>query len=349
MDINVNANRRGASNTTRSNASAATNNTNGNASKGNASKGNLNANGKPISNAAQGEGNTKMPLIIIIVITILLFVFVILYITFAMKSNNLKGKAITTQPIDVAKSETPTQIGNSEFPKAAVGREYTYSFWLYLDNYQRTGLDNNSYYMVMYRGNSGSLENANPIIMMDNQSNKLYIIIKTTQSSLQNININTADIIKKNYFNSDTPLANANTHLVCAIDFIPLQRWVHVACVVDNKLVTLFLDGQIYSVKTTDEFKSSKRPELDNMGNKVNYNLIIDKTEGDLVIGRSAISQRMAIDGWVGKIEFFNYALTVDNVRQIYQQGPMPKGFLSWLGLSQYGFRSPIYNMSSAN
>jgi hypothetical protein len=344
MDINVNANRRGVSNTSRSNASAATNNTNGNASKGN-----LNANGKPISNAAQGEGNSKMPMIIIIVITILLFVFVILYITFAMKSNNLKGKAITTQPIDVAKSETPTQIGNSEFPKAAVGREYTYSFWLYLDNYQRTGLDNNSYYMVMYRGNSGSLENANPIIMMDNQSNKLYIIIKTTQSSLQDVNINTANIIKKNYFNSDTPLANSNTHLVCAIDFIPLQRWVHVACVVDNKLVTLFLDGQIYSVKTTDEFKSSKRPELDSMGNKVNYNLIIDKTEGDLVIGRSAISQRMAIDGWVGKIEFFNYALTVDNVRQIYQQGPMPKGFLSWLGLSQYGFRSPIYNMSSAN
>ena len=344
MDINVNANRKGVSNTSRSNASAATNNTNGNASKGN-----LNANGKPVSNAAQGEGNSKMPMIIIIVITILLFVFVILYITFAMKSNNLKGKAITTQPIDIAKSETPTQIGNSEFPKAAVGREYAYSFWLYLDNYQRTGLDNNSYYMVMYRGNSGSLENANPIIMMDNQSNKLYIIIKTTQSSLQDVNINTADIIKKNYFNSDTPLANANTHLVCAIDFIPLQRWVHVACVVDNKLVTLFLDGQIYSVKTTDEFKSSKRTELDSMGNKVNYNLIIDKTEGDLVIGRSAISQRMAIDGWVGKIEFFNYALTVDNVRQIYQQGPMPKGFLSWLGLSQYGFRSPIYNMSSAN
>ena len=354
MDFNVNTNRRGATNTSRG-ALAAKNNVN--AGRANVNRGtsntntNTNTNAKVATNAAsrEGEGNSKLPIIIIIVITILLFVFVILYITFAMKSNNLKGKAITTQPIDVAKSESPTQIGNSEFPKAAVGREYTYSFWMYLENFNRAAADNNNCYMVMYRGNSGNLENANPIIMMDNQSNKLYIIIKTTQSNLQNVNINTENIINKNFFLSDTPLINANTHLICAIDFIPLQRWVHISCVVDNKLVTLFLDGQIYSVKSTDEFKSSRRPEVDSMGKKVDYSLIIDKTEGDLIIGRSTVSQRMAIDGWVGKIEFFNYALSVEDVKGLYQGGPMPKGLLSWMGLSQYGFRSPVYNMSGAS
>lgn len=350
MDINVNA-RKGtnsskpAVNSTKG-ATNAKNTNNSNAANNNSKNANANATGE----GKQGEGNSKMAMIVIIVITILLFVFVILYITFAMKSNNLKGKAIVSQPIDVGKSDSPVKIANSEFPKTVVGREYTYSFWLYLENFNRLNETNTNHYMIMYRGNDGSLQSANPIIMMDNQSNKLYVVIRTVGSTFGNgIESSTKDIISKNYFLSDLSRANSNQHLVCAIDFIPLQRWVHVAVVVDNKIVTLFVDGQIYSVKSVDEFKASRKPELDRLGKVIDEKIILDKTEGDLVIGKSSVGGRQTIDGFVGKVEFFNYAVTLKDMGKIYEQGPMPKGFLSWLGLSQYGFRSPIYNMSTAS
>lgn len=313
-------------------------------------QGSSNANANANANAGKGasEGNSKIPMIIIIVITILLFVFVILWITFAMKSNSLKGKAITKQPVQLQKTDTPTQVGSSEFPASQVGREYTYSFWLYLENFNRQTTPG----MIMYRGNPGSLQSANPIVMMDKESNKLYVIIKTVGSSVATeANGNPELIMDRNYFmsarmNQSSP--GVNYHLVCPIDFVPLQRWVHVACVVDNKLVTLYLDGQIYSVKSTDEFKAARQPEVSRLGKVLDYNVIIDKTEGDLVIGKSTISNRSTVDGFLGKVEFFNYAVTMEDVKKIYQTGPMPSGFLSWLGLSQYGFRSPIYNLSEA-
>lgn len=349
MDVNA---RKGVNSSSKNigNSSKPTNGANAN----NASKGNANGTANANANAAnQEKGNNKMAMIVIIVITILLFVFVILYITFAMKSNNLKGKAIVSQPIDVGKTDTPTKIGNSEFPKSVVGREYSYSFWLYLENYNRSAPGNPNHYMIMYRGNEGSLQSANPIIMMDNQSNKLYVVIRTVGSSFtvhdSAIESSTANIVNRNFFMSDLTRANSNQHMICPIDFVPLQRWVHVTVVVDNKLVSLFMDGQIYSVKSVDEFKSMRKPEVDAFGKEQKYDIILDKTDGDLVIGKSSISQRLTIDGFVGKVEFFNYAVTIDDVQKIYSQGPMPQGFLSYLGLSQYGFRSPIYNMSSAN
>lgn len=319
---------------------ATTGNAAGNAAKGNAA-------GNATSNAAKA-GESKMPMIIIIVITILLFIFVILWITFAMKSNSLKGKAITKQPIQLQKTDTPTQIGSSEFPTSQVGREYTYSFWLYLESFNKQSSNG----MIMYRGNPGSLQSANPVVMMDKDSNRLYVIIKTVGSSiLPEANANLDLIMDKNYFSSarmNQSSPGVNYHLICPIDFVPLQRWVHVACVVDNKLVTMFLDGQIYSVKSTDEFKAARQPEVTRLGKVLDYNVIIDKTEGDLVIGKSTVGNKTTIDGFLGKVEFFNYAVTMDDIKKIYSTGPMPSGMMSWLGMSQYGFRSPIYNMSES-
>lgn len=301
------------------------------------------------TNAATGEqGKSKMPMIIIIVVTILLFVFVIIWITFAMKSSNLKGKVITTAPIQLEKNDKAIKVGASEFPAGNVGREYTYSFWMYVEDFKRQ----DGHGMIMYRGNPGSVREANPIVMMDKDSNKLYIVIRTNGSTLASgVDGNLDLIMSKNYFmqpHLSTQSGDVNYHLICPIDFIPLQRWVHVVSVVDNKLVTLYLDGQIYSVKSTDEFKATRQPETDKLGKPVTYNVVIDKTENELIIGKSSVGNNFTTDGFLGKVEFFNYAITMEDVKKIYERGPMPGGFLSWLGLSQYGFRSPIYNLSEA-
>jgi hypothetical protein len=325
------------------------------ASNGN-TKVQLNANGNPITNTnASSQKDSKIPMIIIIVVTILLFIFVILYITFAMKSNNLKGKALMTIPIKMDKVDKPIQIPNSEIPKTESGREYAYAFWMYLESFSpEMDIPNNRpmHKLIMFRGNAGDVSSANPLIMMDGQTNKLYIIIKTTESSIVSatVNENLHEIIKNNYFISNISLEDpsVNKHLVLEIDYIPLQRWVHVGVVVDNKVLTLYLDGEIYSVKSTDEFKAARQPYVTRLGKVLPYNVIVEKTDGDLFIGKSVIGNKRTIDGYMGKIEFFNYALSMEQLKKSYKTGPMPTGLLAMLGLGQYGFRSPVYKLNES-
>jgi hypothetical protein len=299
--------------------------------------------------AKKAAASGKMPLIIIIGVTVLLFVFVILYITFAMKSSSLQGKVLTSKPIKLDQLGSPIQIPNGDMPKPSVGREYTYAFWMYLErfNQSRDSATNLPLHkLIMYRGNAEDLSGANPIIFMDGLSNKLYIVIKTTESAIADKNLDS--ILTNNYFMTDKRLddTSKNLHLVMVVDYVPLQRWVHVAAVVDNKVITLYMDGEIYSVKSVDEFKAARQPHIDRLGKVVPYNLIIDTTDGDLYLGKNNIGNRITIDGYLGKVEYFNYALTMNEVKQSYYNGPLVKGVLSMFGISQYGFRSPVYKLN---
>jgi len=295
-------------------------------------------------------------MIIIIAVTILLFIFVILYITFAMKSKNLKGKVLLNVPVKVDTRDTAIQIVNGTMPKSMVGREYSYSTWMYLESFSQdmnTVTKTPYHKLIMYRGTAGDIASANPIVMMDGRSNKLYVIIKTTESSIASSTVSNDlnEILTKNYFwNQEMSLENpmVNKHIVLTIDYVPLQRWVHIMLVVDNKVMTLYLDGEIYSVKSTDEYKASRQPHVTRLGRTIDYNLIVEKTDGDLFIGKSLIGGKRTIDGYIAKVEFFNYALSVDKVKKVYQDGPLPRGLLAWLGLGQYGFRAPIYKLNQS-
>jgi disulfide oxidoreductase YuzD len=322
----------------------------------NSAIGNVTSNAaKNVANGAVSQAQAliksdKMPLIVIIVITVLIFIFVIVYISFAMKSSNLKGKVLLKDPVKINEKDSPYQIANADIPKTESGREYSYGFWMYLENFTRT-IDGHK--LVLYRGNAGDASSANPLIMLDKNSNKMYIIIKTNESSIDynNVNENLDSILQNNYFmqqSIDFNNPNKNTHLISVIDYIPLQRWVYINVVVNNKYVTLYMDGNIYSIKSTDEFKAARQPVVNRLGKTVDYNVIIDKTDGDLFVGKGVVGNKTTFDGYIAKVEFFNYALTMEQVKKAYESGPVPSGMLSKLGLSQYGFRSPVYRMNES-
>lgn len=298
------------------------------------------------------KSSDKLPMIILIAVTVLIFVFVILYITFAMKSSSLDGKTLVKKPINLDKLSSPVQVPNGEMPKSVVGMEYSYVFWMYLERFVQTADSNNItkpyHKLIMYRGSVDDQSSANPIIFMDGLSNKLYVVIKTTESSLSQTDKSLHSILSNNYFLTDKSFDDTtkNLHLVMTIDYVPLQRWVQVGCVVDNKVITLYLDGEIYSVKSVDEFRSARKPYVNRLGKEVPYNLIIDKTDGDLFIGKNNLGNRYTIEGYIGKVEYFNYALTMKDVKNSYYSGPISKGILSMFGISQYGFRSPVYKMN---
>lgn len=302
-----------------------------------------------IMSSVQGMMGDKAPIIILIAVVLLAFIAVVIYISFAMKDSNLKGKRLLTQPVKLDEIKTPVTVDAGDIPKSAVGREYTYSFWMYLESFDQT---NNTPQMLFYRGSKTTIGDANPIVMMDGNNNKLYFVVKTQGSSLTstagNINYdnNQGMILSRSYFNNkDFTLAtpNVHKHVILSVDYVPLQRWVNVVVVVDNKIITIFMDGEIYSVKTVDEYKMTKQPEFDVRGNKIDYNLIIERTEGSVYVGR--FNSGKTPNAFLSNLEFYNYAISLNDVKKIYMGGPFSKNFLNMIGISAYGMRSPIYKI----
>ena len=123
-----------------------------------------------------------------------------------------------------------------------------------------------------------------------------------------------------------------------SIDYVPIQRWVHVVFTIDNKLLTVYLDGDVYSVKSVDEFRSLKN---------LASSLVVDKTNGDVFVGKNmSIANGNTVDGYLSNLEFYNYAMSIDDVKRAYYRGPYKKSWLSFVGLSDYGVRTPIYKLS---
>ena len=312
-----------------------------------------NANAAPSSGTSMG----KLPILIMIAVVLLAFVAVIIYISFELKSSNLKGKQLIKQPIKIDELKSPVVVEGGDIPKSAVGREYTYSYWLYIEDASQSGTaapdGTFSPKMIFYRGSDTSLADANPIVMMDGKTNKLYFVIKTQGSSLPvgnntSVNNNLSNIINRSYFlnpNFTMDTVDVHKHIILSIDYIPLQRWVNVTTVIDNKIITVFMDGEIYSVKTVDEYKTSKAPEFDASNKVKDYNLIIDKTENNIFIGKFGNNFASQVNGYISNLQFFNYAVSINEVKKIYMRGPLSKNFLQLIGISSYGMRSPIYKI----
>jgi len=288
--------------------------------------------------------------VILIIAFALLFFIVIIYISFKIKSSSLQGKRLTQVPLKLDKMSAPLEVPGSIIPTPMVGLEYTYGFWMYIENIDQSA---GSHKILFYRGEAGNLTNANPVVMMDSVSNKLYIVMKTTNSSLSSANLPQPttnksityenDLSNVTSFNCFTNKSDAtcrsyeNKHVIIPIDYVPIQRWVHVMFCVDNKLVTVYMDGEIYSVKSVDELKNQK---------KMTENLVLDKTVGTVFIGKNPkIGAGNTLTGYLSRLEFYNYALSLNDVKSVYSAGPLKRGLMSVFGINNYGVRNPIYRI----
>ena len=320
---------------------------------------------------------------IVFIVIVLLFILVILWIIFNMKNKQLSNVEFIVSPIKLDALSSPVEIASTDLPKTTVGREYSYSFWTYVDKFNPSlvnGLNDTMVdevtvprdTLIFYRGSSGNVATANPIVFMDGETNKLYIAIKTEGTQMKtnfpinktfskdrkerilnmfDANVNLAAIRNTNYFlNKDLSIEDEfiNKYIILTIDYIPLQRWVNITFVIDNKICTVFMDGEIYSVKSTEEYKSMRGKELNIRGQPIDVNLIVDKTDGNIFVGKNAkISGGATPDSYFSRLRFFNYGITLPDVRKIYDQGPVGGSKLfGWQGTS-YGIRSPVYKIGT--
>jgi hypothetical protein len=292
-------------------------------------------------------------LVIFIAVVFVIFILVIVYIRYAMKTGGVNMVTLNDVPVKLNGTNSPLTILNKKIPTPVLGRQYGFAFWVYLENYSQTP---GTQKMLWYRGQESDISSANPIVYMDDVSNKMYFVIKTENSVLSSGSIPyNQDIgkVKENNFFLNDNLAitdESNKHLIVTLDYVPLQRWAHVALIIDNKVISVYLDGEIYSVRTVDDYKSMKEVDKYEINNKVNYNLIVDKSDGNIYVGKNpSNSSNITINGYMSKFDAFNFAPSAMDIRQVYSTGPFSKNVMAMLGLgSSYGVRSPIYKIAGS-
>lgn len=284
-----------------------------------------------VKEAVESRGSV----VVFVVLTLLLIVVIIAYIVWRLKSSDLHAVKVLTTPRRLQGNKAFT-FPSSKLPAMTVGQQFSLSFWLYLTDFQPTSLPK---LLVMRQpsttnGSTNSLANANPIVFMDQTLNQLYICVGTTRTPPS-----TKTTLGQVISTSGKGNANSWTYLFATVQYVPLQRWVNYTVTVQDNLLTVFADGSIYTVQSlydmVDTTSTTPRP-------------MFAACSGDIKVGNTSSTLSGDANGFVGNVLFFNYALGIEQVRSVYGQGPNAgNGWLSKLGVPDYGVRSPIYVVGS--
>lgn len=262
----------------------------------------------------------KNGLVVFGVVTVLLIIVIIVFIVYRIKRNILKSADIVTSPRRLFDMSAPINVDAAKLPATSNGQEFTFSFWIFVSSFSVT----TDHKLLFMRGGTGTgIVNATPIVYIDKGTNKLYVSIRTTQSAnVSNINL--------------VPNRSESRYLTATIEYLPLQRWVNVTFIVQDSLLTLYMDGDIYTVENLLDFDgtSSNRP-------------VFQGLSGNVVVG--SVGTTTSTNGYISWLKFFNYALTMNDVKEVYEKGPtgFSSSLMTRMGLPEYGLRSPIYREDS--
>jgi hypothetical protein len=218
----------------------------------------------------------------------------------------------------------------TSFNKSGNGKRRTYTFWIYINDMNTY---NGSYKHVWHIGSSSSsIKSASPFVFLDAYQNRMYFRFAALSgdnfvdaSSVQNL--------------TPTQLSTFMQQGI-EIPYIPMQRWVHIAVVVNENAnggtIVAYVDGDISKIVSTGELIN---------GNSIKVsNLDLDKM-GDLHVGGTFEGNiGPGFSGLISKVSLFNYDLNDKDIYNDYNKGPL-SGFLSSLGLASYGLRNPIYKI----
>lgn len=277
---------------------------------------------------------------LLLVILFGIFVFVLVYLLILYNRPSLLNYTLAPTPKKMD-ADTIKQLPNTDkLPTLSNGREYAYSFWVYLDSVKTDG----NYNLVFLRSpnnDSNYLNNANPIVYLDKNSNKMVIKVRT--ASADTITYENLDsVIEGEGTNNPVTFHNDNCkYATFKIDYVPLQRWVNIIINVNNNMLAVIMDGAVHSTRVLNEDNDRCPGE--------SASKLVSPTTGSIMIGNISeeINNLPAADGFISRVQFFNYSLkTPGHIKKIYNAGPVKSvGILQKLGLPLYGIRNPLYRI----
>ncbi len=280
-------------------------------------------------------------------ITAFAILFWVLYTVVKKRKTNLQSTVFAKIPVEPSKEYIDLLAADNQLPEFNNGKEYAYSFWMYVDNVA----DDSNHGLVFFKSAASTIENinfsdVNTAVYIEKNTNKLKIKLRTLNADQNNVTVDVSADSKKGIdgklnikgVDSNITLHSDNCYYSdFTIDYLPLQRWLNITINVDNNLVSIFLDGDLLSTKN---LANPSTLECDNL-----LSSIISNKHGNLFIGTDAKGNLQTFNGALSNFTAFNYSITLDHVKALYNSGPIPKSMLTKFGLPLYGVRNPFYRV----
>jgi phosphate/sulfate permease len=328
-------------------------------------------NGVSFMKVFSGTQTGTVVVMLILAVALAFITGYILYYTINKTISNQQSYIIPETKIPILTSQE-SSFSADAVPHSANGKRASLSFWIYIYDINKY---NGTYRHVLHRGAEGDNPGiASPYIYLDPSKNTLYATFASSDGKPFTNPPNGQDYATL-FGPTITPdmMNFLNATRGISIDYIPLQRWVHVVLVVNENVtsggsITAYVDGEFVktvNAKTADlSALTVKQNGVDTKINAivktagvgstsaVNYptptfnitNVDLDK-KGDIYTG-GAIGSAVGpgFSGMVSMVQFFNYDMNVNDVYTLYQKGPVDN-MLAKLGLPAYGVQSPIYRV----
>jgi len=265
-------------------------------------------------------------------IIILLFISAIVcYILYYIITDNV----LYQQRLLVPGTEVPVVCSElSTFPfkqklESGNGNKRSYCFWIYIFN---IGAGSGSYRHIAHINNGSNkltVKDASPYILLDENRNSIHVRFAHEDDDFPQTKTN---------FDSENEILETASGRPCGftIKYIPIQRWVHVAFVLNdigNGSVAVYLDGNFSEnpIEPSSKFEIHKL-KLDHSGS-LNVG-----GDGRLLTGFS---------GLLSKFTMFNHDLNSNDIFKEYNAGPL-NSIMGKLGMGAYGIRNPVYKLKSS-
>jgi len=203
----------------------------------------------------------------IIIVIIIIFVLVLLFmwlrhLYYNSQNEYMQNPLIITSPINAfSKSGNPVIRRSIPFPTE--GLAFSYSLWIYIADWN---YNFGSWKNIFQKGSN---DNRSPGLWLYPKTNSLHARIRTSSDMNEG----------------------------CDINNIPLQKWVHIVYVLNNRAVDIYIDGKL---ERSCVLKGV--PILNN---------------DQLLVGNEG-----GFFGQIAKMQYFTRALIPSEIASIYSEGP---------------------------
>jgi hypothetical protein len=279
----------------------------------------------------------------------------ILYYGISTTISNQQSYLIPNTKLPVLATQK-TRYSADEVPNSSNGKRSSLAFWIYIydvDKYR--GVDRH----IMHRGGeTDGPGTASPYIALDALSNQIKITFAPRDASKLYTSANmgattTNSAALATTANKSSALQYLTASRGITIKYIPLQRWVHIAVVVNENAmaggsITVYVDGE----RNQSIDSTTKLPAIlvngatgGSITPKFNIQDIDLDKKGDIYVGGSlGDASGPGFSGMISKVEFFNYEMNANDVYANYLKGPIDN-LLAKAGLPAYGIQTPIYRI----
>lgn len=254
-----------------------------------------------------GAFGSTVGISLVSVVMVLAIVGIIIYVTYSYLTTTLTTTSLLSKPINMSEKRT---IASSKLP-ALNGNEFALSFWI---NVTKNNFTNTAKPFLFFgTGSDRSLLT----VAMDRNTNKMYFVLKTSNA----LESTTIDEVLQSYRDRSAKLG----HVVVPVEYVPADRWINYVLVQDNNIVSVYQDGDLYNVTPADRAMPTSS------------NTVILNPISTVQVGAAG-----GVDGYIAKIKFYNYALSVYHARVVYRSGPGTGGVLSYIGVNDMRLQWPL-------